>query len=366
MLSFAKNPDDGIAEGLSSNDYYPFGLNFINIRSRVTHRPVYNPAVSFENFKFNGKELDETGMYDYGARFYMPDIGRWGQQDPLSEITLDPFGYVYNNPLFYNDPTGMEGEEVSSDTGSGGEAGAGGGGDPPVKGASFGGAKYDGGVSNFKVASDGTQSADITGVALTKTSSTPLPVSGSSTLGGGGGRAKSSFSLSNGSSTSTFNPWTAAFATSGVLLADDVTGVGVVDDAAIVAVLAAALTYDAAYRTYVTYTLTGPNGAKYAGRASGFGPAPVIMLNRYANHHMKLLGYGNPVLDASAQGFPRGYSAIRGREQQLIDHYGGVGSPKVGNSIRGVARGNPAGYEFWSLSNSHFGNIAPYTGYTPW
>ncbi|VXC61067.1 hypothetical protein CHRYSEO8AT_790003 [Chryseobacterium sp. 8AT] len=26
------------------------------------------------NYKYNGKELQETGMYDYGARFYMPDM----------------------------------------------------------------------------------------------------------------------------------------------------------------------------------------------------------------------------------------------------------------------------------------------------
>ncbi|MEY8759948.1 RHS repeat domain-containing protein [Chryseobacterium tongliaoense] len=63
-------------------------------------------------YKYNGKELQETGMYDYGARFYMPDLGRWGTQDDLSELQLhySPYSYVYNNPIFFNDPTGMIGE----------------------------------------------------------------------------------------------------------------------------------------------------------------------------------------------------------------------------------------------------------------
>ena len=50
-------------------------------------------------------------MYDYGARFYMPDIGRFGTIDPRSQYTHEAYSYVWNNPVLFNDPTGMEGED---------------------------------------------------------------------------------------------------------------------------------------------------------------------------------------------------------------------------------------------------------------
>ncbi|WP_223605625.1 RHS repeat domain-containing protein [Chryseobacterium sp. OSA05B] len=56
------------AELIEENNYYPFGLR---------HEDGNNiPGNSAYNYKYNGKELQETGMYDYGARMYMPDIGR--------------------------------------------------------------------------------------------------------------------------------------------------------------------------------------------------------------------------------------------------------------------------------------------------
>ncbi|SFT88723.1 RHS repeat-associated core domain-containing protein, partial [Chryseobacterium formosense] len=101
-ISYKKEGNDLLVT--DSNDYYPFGMSFI----RNEEEEAYFGTGSYKNYKYNGKELQETGMYDYGARFYMPDIGRWGVVDPLAEKyrRWSPYNYVVNNPIRYIDPDG--------------------------------------------------------------------------------------------------------------------------------------------------------------------------------------------------------------------------------------------------------------------
>jgi RHS repeat-associated protein len=65
---------------IQSDDYYPFGLKTSNSYSRENSVP--------NRYLYNGKELQEElglGVYDYGARMYQPDIGRFGTIDKFAD-----------------------------------------------------------------------------------------------------------------------------------------------------------------------------------------------------------------------------------------------------------------------------------------
>lgn len=73
------------------------------------------------HYKFTGKELDdETGLYNYGARYYGPALGRFITPDwsavpvpvPYADLTnpqtLNQYSYVGGNPASKADPDGHE------------------------------------------------------------------------------------------------------------------------------------------------------------------------------------------------------------------------------------------------------------------
>ncbi|MBP1168022.1 RHS repeat-associated protein [Chryseobacterium sp. PvR013] len=102
-ITFAKN-NAGVLETIDTNNYYPFGLNHIGGSSSSNFGSYYN-------YKFGGKELQETGWSDFGARMYMSDLGRWGVIDPLAEKMTrhSTYNYAFSNPINFIDPDGREG-----------------------------------------------------------------------------------------------------------------------------------------------------------------------------------------------------------------------------------------------------------------
>ncbi|MDC8102346.1 DUF6443 domain-containing protein [Chryseobacterium rhizosphaerae] len=106
-ISFGRS-SAGVLAITDINDYYPFGMNHLNSGNSLYGKGIY------QNYKYNGKELQETGMYDYGARFYMPDLGRWGVVDPLAETSRrwSPYNYAFNNPIRFIDPDGQAPQDI--------------------------------------------------------------------------------------------------------------------------------------------------------------------------------------------------------------------------------------------------------------
>jgi RHS repeat-associated protein len=105
---------------IQTDDYYPFGLSI----SALSYQRENSTA---QDYKYNGKELQEElglGWLDYGARMYMPDIGRWGVVDPWAQKYYEwsPYNYAFDNPvnlsdfmgLGPNDPKGMTETQIYS------------------------------------------------------------------------------------------------------------------------------------------------------------------------------------------------------------------------------------------------------------
>ncbi|WP_375560244.1 RHS repeat-associated core domain-containing protein [Bernardetia sp. OM2101] len=89
--------------------YYPFGMNMSGIERDGELKYQFNGMVEKE--QAFGLELYETPFRSYDAQ-----LGRFWQVEPLADIycSISMYQFAYNNPVSFNDPTGL-----SSDTGSG-------------------------------------------------------------------------------------------------------------------------------------------------------------------------------------------------------------------------------------------------------
>lgn len=109
-------------------------------------------------------------------------------------------------------------------------------------------------------------------------------------------------------------------------------------------------------KTYQTYTKTNPEtGEVYSGRTSGTGTPAENVAARDASHHMNEKGFEPAVLDQSSAN----YYAIRGREQQLIEYYGGAKSTggSSGNTINGISITNPKRDTYIKAATEEFGYL---------
>ncbi len=83
---------DADAKPISQEIYYPFGGTACLVgRNKV--------ETSYKTIRYSGKERDATGLYYYGARYYVSWFQRWLNPDPANDVDgLCFYRFIRNNP----------------------------------------------------------------------------------------------------------------------------------------------------------------------------------------------------------------------------------------------------------------------------
>lgn len=91
---------DQNAQMISHEGYYPFGATAWMIEKPET-------GVSYKFIRYSGKEMDVSGLYYYGARYYAAWLQRWVSADPAGEVDgLNLYAFVGNDPVGHVDVNG--------------------------------------------------------------------------------------------------------------------------------------------------------------------------------------------------------------------------------------------------------------------
>ena len=88
---------------ISYEEYHPFGTTAYRSQKAGV-------GLSLKRTRFAGKELDdETGLYQMGARYYAPWLGRWTSSDPAGLADgANLYRYCRNSPILLQDPSGLQ------------------------------------------------------------------------------------------------------------------------------------------------------------------------------------------------------------------------------------------------------------------
>ncbi|MFP3516267.1 RHS repeat-associated core domain-containing protein [Pseudomonas sp. SIMBA_077] len=99
---------NGEAELISQESYYPYGgTAWWAAKSALQGK--------YKITRYSGKELDASGLYYFGFRYYAPWLQRWISPDPAGDVDgLNLYAMVSNNPITFKDAMGLNGGDVDT------------------------------------------------------------------------------------------------------------------------------------------------------------------------------------------------------------------------------------------------------------